>query len=229
MRCRVVVYNLKGFRLGREPIAEVLHDLAPDVLLVQESGPRRYLRRLGERLGMEVASDPWSPLRRRVKNAVLVRTPLTIAGHRLDRFPGTERFYPRGALLADVRAWSVRLRVVSAHLGLVPAERAAHAEMLADLALPLDPPTILGADLNERPGRGAAARLAEALRDVRPQDPLPADTGHDQGATFPSDDPSARIDYLLVSEGVGVASARVAVEAGIASDHLPLVADLEIG
>ena len=37
---------------------------------------------------------------RRAKDAVLARSPWRIAEHRQARFPGSARFYPRGALIA---------------------------------------------------------------------------------------------------------------------------------
>jgi endonuclease/exonuclease/phosphatase family metal-dependent hydrolase len=50
---------------------------------------------------------------------------------------------------------------------------------------------------------------------------------HDAGFTHPAGSPHRRIDQCWVTHGVGVASARV-VDAHGASDHLPLVVDLEI-
>src|SRR5262249_58241902 len=102
MRLRVVTYNARGCRDGLDRVAEVVVGLAPDVLLLQESGSRRGLRRLGAATGMDVARDPWSPLRRRVKNAVLVRPPWRIVQHSLNPFADSVRFYPPGALIAQV-------------------------------------------------------------------------------------------------------------------------------
>ena len=231
MRFRVVVYNLKGFRLGRGPVAQVLRELAPDLVLLQESGPRRHLRRLGRDLGMEVAADPWSPLRRRVKNAVLAAAPLRVRASRLVRFPGTERLHPRGVLLAELATSAGRLWALSGHLGLVPAERAAHAERVVDLIASLEGPVVLGADLNELPTATAAVRIARAIPDawVAPgARRATATAGDDEGATFPADGPTHRIDYLFSSDAVTVEGIRVAVEAGVASDHLPVVADLRV-
>ena len=42
---RVVTYNVRGFRDGRRRVAAVVRELAPDVLLLQETGSRRDLRR----------------------------------------------------------------------------------------------------------------------------------------------------------------------------------------
>src|SRR5437870_504435 len=85
MRLRVVTYNARGFRDGLDRVADAITTLAPDVLLLQESGSRRGLRHLGAAAGMEVAGDPWSPFRRRVKNAILVRPPWRIVQHSLHR------------------------------------------------------------------------------------------------------------------------------------------------
>ncbi|MEX2274545.1 MAG: endonuclease/exonuclease/phosphatase family protein [Actinomycetota bacterium] len=219
---RLVVYNLKGFRLGREPIAQVLDELRPDLALLQETGPRRQLRALAGQLGMRVAADPWAFPRRRVKNAVLVRPPLELLGQRLHRFPGTERLHPRGVMVAEVRAGRRELWTLSAHLGLVPRERTKHARLLAGLASALDGPVVLGADLNELPGRTTPAVIERSLRDAWSL------VGVGGGETFPSDGPSTRIDYLFVSVGVEMAGIRVGSEAGMASDHLPVIAEVEI-
>jgi endonuclease/exonuclease/phosphatase family metal-dependent hydrolase len=51
------------------------------------------------------------------------------------------------------------------------------------------------------------------------------------GETFPATDPTARIDYLFVSQEWKVERAlvpSVMPEARIASDHLPLVAELRL-
>jgi endonuclease/exonuclease/phosphatase family metal-dependent hydrolase len=47
------------------------------------------------------------------------------------------------------------------------------------------------------------------------------------GLTHPARSPNRRIDQVWVSAGVGVASAQV-LEADGASDHLPVVVDLEV-
>jgi endonuclease/exonuclease/phosphatase family metal-dependent hydrolase len=222
VRLRVVVYNVKAFRLGLDRVIEVVRDLAPDVLLVQESGPRRSLSALGATLEMQVAADPISPLRRRVKNAVLARPPWRIISARLDRFRGSEHFYPRGALIAQAGRAGRRLWVASAHLGLIPAERVRHARELSQTLEGLEGHVTLGVDLNDLPAGDAAAELSTRLVDAW------AAGGEGEGTTFPSIDPTARIDYLFVSRDVRVEEIHVARSAGAASDHLPLVADMSL-
>jgi endonuclease/exonuclease/phosphatase family metal-dependent hydrolase len=222
MRVRIVAYNLHNFRDDRASLSGLLRDLAPDVVLLNETGARHRLRRLARELGMAAAADPWSPLRRRVKDAVLVRPPLAVEEHRQRRFAGSVRFYPRGALLARVDGGAVRWWAVAIHLGLRADERLRHvAELLAELA-DLDDPIIVGGDANERPDGPAMGRLRDRLVDV----------AHAAAAgTFPSDAPTAKIDHVFVSSDVRVVNAFVPDDARVAraSDHRPVVADLEIG
>jgi len=222
VRLRVVVYNVHGFREGLAGVVAVVRALEPDLVLLNETGGRRALRRFADALGMEAARDPWSPLRRRIKNAVLARPPWRIVEHRLHRFGDVRRpLNPRGALVAHLGRSGRRLWVLAVHLGLHPLERLHAAEELADLARGLDGPILIGGDCNELPEGRAVSFLADRFWDVWPGE---------GGETFPADDPSSRIDYLFVSEELRVE--RVEVPRGpdvrSASDHLPVVADLEV-
>ena len=220
MRLRVVTYNVRGFRDGFDRVAGVVAQLGPDVLLLQESGSRRRLRRLGAATGLEVAGDPWSAFRRRVKNAVLVKSPLGIARASLHRFADSARFYPRGALVAQVDGAGRRMWAVSVHLGLRREEQLRHAREITDLCAGLvGGPIVIGGDLNSTPDRPPVKWLAERYRDAW------AEAGSGAGPTIPAAEPTARIDYVFASEGISVDAAIVG-DAPDASDHLPVVADL---
>lgn len=222
MRLRVGTYNVRGFRDGLEDVAEAVEQLAPDLLLIQESGSRHKLRRLAAATGMEAAADPWSPMRRRVKDAVLARPPWRIVQHRLHRFEGSARFYPRGALIAQAGRAGRRIWAISTHLGLSPVERGAHVRELTDLCASLaGAPIVIGGDLNAIPEERAPAWLADRYWDAW------AVAGTGEGATFPAGDPTARIDYVFASTGLTVEAVAVG-KAPDASDHLPVVADLVI-
>jgi endonuclease/exonuclease/phosphatase family metal-dependent hydrolase len=222
---RVVAYNVRGFRAGVDRVAEAAASLRPDVLLLQETGGRLALRRFARALGMAAAADPLSPFRRRVRDAVLARPPWRIGGRRLHRFPGSARWYPRGALVARLSGRGVGLWAASVHLGLRPGERRRHAELLRDLVLALGGPVVVGGDLNEGPAGRAAAVLREALVDAWEA------AGRGPGPTFPARAPAARIDHVYVGPGVRVLSADVPGAAAFleASDHRPVVVDLEVG
>jgi endonuclease/exonuclease/phosphatase family metal-dependent hydrolase len=220
---RVVTYNVRGFRDGRQRVAAVVRELLPDALLLQETGSRRSLRRFADDVEMRVARDPWSPLRRRVKNAVLLAEPWRFTSVELVRFPGAPRWYPRGALVARATGGRDVIRAVSTHFGLGGAERASEAGSLVDVAAAPDGgAVIVGGDLNATPDMRAVRRVATALRDAWPE------AGHGDGPTFPASAPTARIDYVFVGNGVQVTLARVATGASAASDHLPVVVDLRL-
>ncbi len=219
-----MTYNVRGFRDGLDRVAEVVERFAPDVVLLQESGPRRSLRRFAADLGMDAAADPWSPLRRRVKDAVLARPPWRIVEHRQHRFERSARFYPRGAMIAHVGRAGRRIWAISIHLGLTPTERNAHVHELTDLCGGLaGGPVVIGGDLNALPDERAVRWLADRYSDA-----WGAVSGGEGGATFPAADPTARIDYLFASAGLRVIAARVPAGSERASDHLPVVAELEL-
>jgi len=218
---RVVTYNVRGFRDGHEHVETVVRRLAPDVLLLQETGSRRTLRRFASDVDMRAARDPWSPFRRRVKNAVLLRDPWRFASTELIRFPEARRWYPRGALVARAASGAATVVAVSTHFGLGGAERVAQAGSLLEIAAASrGEAVIVGGDLNATPETRAVRLIAEALRDAWP------DAGEGEGPTFPAVTPTARIDYLFVGDGARVTHVRVGTEASNASDHLPVVVDL---
>jgi endonuclease/exonuclease/phosphatase family metal-dependent hydrolase len=225
VRVRAATYNVRGFRDGLDRVAGVIGELAPDLLLLQESGSRRRLRRLARTTGLQVAGDPWSPLRRRVKNAVLVAPPWRIEHARLERLEPHRPWHPRGALVARVtRGPGTGLWALSLHLGLDGPERGHHARAVVELCdrlvTELDDPIVLGGDLNATPDMAAVHRLTGRLLDCW--------TEEQTGATFPATTPVARIDYVLASDGLRPGAARVgAPGADGASDHLPVVVDME--
>jgi endonuclease/exonuclease/phosphatase family metal-dependent hydrolase len=133
-------------------------------------------------------------------------------------FRRTRRTIHRGVVLTIVGRAGARATAGAVHLGLSRRERASHARELTDLLAGREP-VILGGDLNEGADEPAARWIAERYRDV----------ASEGGRTFPAWEPRARIDYLFVSEGVRVERAWVG-DARFArlSDHLPVVADLEL-
>jgi endonuclease/exonuclease/phosphatase family metal-dependent hydrolase len=196
----------------------VIRNEEVDVLLVQESGSRRRIRALGERLGWIVCADPPAFPRRRVQNSVLIRTSVadSVRFH-LVRFGDGSPIHPRGVLLAEVdEAWTV----ASVHLGLRGTERGRH---IAELATLLEGPTgrfLLGGDLNVLPGEPGPSRLAGFATDCWEA------AGEGPGGTFPSDEPSARIDYLFA--GPAARPLRAWTCGGTVSDHLMVVAEIAL-
>ncbi len=111
-----------------------------------------------------------------------------------------------------------RVAIVNAHLTYAgTSQRQAQAVALANLARSLGTPVAALGDFNAAIEAPCLEPLAAELDDafeavgVPPGDPRRASSG------------AARIDHIL-SRGLRVLDCRVAVEAGSASDHLPVVA-----
>lgn len=224
---RVATYNIHS-GVGRDGrcdparVAEVINELSADVVALQEvesrHGDLETLEFLSRRTGLVPVAGP-TMLRKAgtYGNALLTRAGIT-GVRRVDlSFPARE---PRGALDVTLEIRGMPLRVLATHLGLRPAERRYQIETLLAALEPDDPmPTVLMGDLNEwflwgRPLRRLHARFGEA--------PAPA--------TYPAGRPLFALDRLWVNPLQSLR--RLAVHrsplAHIASDHLPLLADIEL-
>jgi endonuclease/exonuclease/phosphatase family metal-dependent hydrolase len=197
-------------------VAGVIRAEEIDILLLQESGPRRRLRALGAALGMRVCADPSAFLRRRVQNAVLIGTGDVVRYHFLQFSEGS-LLYPRGALIARI---DEDLSVVSVHLGLSGSERGRHVEQLIELARGSSGRFVIGGDLNALPGDPGPTLLASRASDCWDA------VGQGDGHTFPASSPRTRIDYLFA--GPAVQPLRAWTAGGTVSDHLMVVADLRL-
>jgi len=215
-------YNLLRLTGDLAAAVAVVRSAAPEVLAVQEPprAPwgRAKLRRFARAAGLELVRAG-----RGARTTALLAAPSVLPAKEVQvlrlRWWGSRlvrRWWARrGVVLARIGG----LRVLVVHLALDEAERVRHAhEIIARLD---DSPTVLLGDLNERPGAPVWQAFAARLRDADPEGP----------PTFPARDPRHRIDAVLVSEGVTVRHVEVldGPEVRAASDHLPLVADLELG
>ncbi|MGE5505009.1 MAG: endonuclease/exonuclease/phosphatase family protein [Actinomycetota bacterium] len=210
-------------RYGPERIAEVLRALDADVLGLQEIDMkllvdgRTQLDYFAETLGMHAVAGPNIKGRRgKFGNALLSRWPVALV-RRVDFTVG--HFEPRGALDCELQVGSTRVRAVVTHLGLSSAERRHQVAVLLDaLAGASDGmPTVVMGDFNEwRPTRGALRHLDRRLgTSLMPR-------------TFPSRLPILPLDRIWVWPEPGLArlSVHAAAPARVASDHLPLKAEV---
>jgi endonuclease/exonuclease/phosphatase family metal-dependent hydrolase len=226
---RLLAYNVHGFRAGVGRVANAVSQLRPDVVLLNEARGRGRLRRFARAMEMELAGHGlgWFG---GVMNAVLLRPPLRSVGTETVRFSRTGRLPPRGAVVTHLRRAGFHVTAVAVHLGLSDAERMQHARELTDVVAGMAPPILVGGDLNEGPDGKARAWIADRLWDAHTA-ASPGVSIAGTGETFPAREPRARIDYVFVSEGVEVERCWVGTssEAELASDHLPLFADVVVG
>ncbi|HZH18733.1 MAG TPA: endonuclease/exonuclease/phosphatase family protein [Geodermatophilus sp.] len=168
--------------------------------------------------------------RRQYGNALLSRLPILIS----DVHPLPASGEPRSALRTMVELDGAALWVTTTHLSTrSPEERAEQIAAIAQLHTePMETGVLVG-DFNTDPGAPELAALTGRFADAWELAPERDDQAGwrfwhaKQGGTHPARRPHRRIDQVWVSPGVGVAGAHVLDAAG-ASDHLPLVVDLQV-
>jgi endonuclease/exonuclease/phosphatase family metal-dependent hydrolase len=220
-----------------ERVAQVIEGAAADLAGLQEVdrhlSPRSdYLDQaawLAARLDMDMAYGPVVDLgpaesapdgaRRQYGIALLSRLPLREPRNLLLTRPrGGEQ---RGLLGAVVDVDGRAVRVFCTHLQhRSRTERLAQATQIAGSLAAGAGPVVMMGDLNARPGDPEIAPLTEVLDDAWVM------AGDGAGFTFDAATPHARIDYVLTSDDLVARSA--AVVPSDASDHLAVVADLDL-
>ncbi len=242
---RVMTYNVHSCRgrdglVSPERIAAVIAAARPDIVALQEldvgrarSGGLDQAQLIARSLGMEFHFHPALRVKEEhYGDAILSHLPLRLlrAGP-LPGLAGRPLLEPRGALRVTVELpGGSALHVINTHLGLLPGEQLAQVKALLGEDWVEDPahrdaPLVLLGDFNAVPRSRPYRRLAARLRDA--QCALP---GQRPRPTFPARWPLLRLDHVFLGQGVELRAIEVPRGAAerIASDHLPLVAELDM-
>ena len=228
---RLMTYNLhNGFNtegyLAMEDIAQVIEESDPDIVALHEvsrgwviSGRLDMLSWLSERLDMPYVFGPtadpfWG-------NAILSRYPIVEYTH--YDLPPRDLPVLRGFTAAVVDLGNGdRLQVIATHFHHVEGDTGIRLLQSREIInfWGGDGHTVLVGDLNAEPHAPEMEILRQAgLVDVVAGiEPPPV-------YTWPSVNPSQRIDYIWVSQDLKVTDIRVPVSN--ASDHLPVVAEID--
>lgn len=230
MRLTFASYNIHkavGLDRKRDPdrILTVLHEIDADVIALQEVD-----RRIGDRATTipraELDDTHWRVVEvaRRPRsigwhgNALLVRRDLEISeGEALD-LPTLE---PRGAACGELMVEGHAIRVIGTHLDLSGLRRREQIRSLIGHveACKRNLPTVIMGDFNQW-GRATGA-MREFTKDWMVVTP---------GRSYPSRQPVATLDRIVASKHWRCISSEVHHTAlsAVASDHLPVVATLEL-
>ncbi len=241
---RVMTYNIhhgEGMdgRIDLQRLADVMAYSGADIIGLQEVDVRTrrsmgvdQLAALAELLHMESAFG-WNLLYQGgyYGNALLSRYPILSSNNINLYWAGGE---PRGMLRAVVDVDGSPLTVYVTHLGLDARERDGQRRQIVDRLRGTDGPFVLLGDMNESWSPGQEPLFADAAVDAwlqavdmsEPSSPLRL-LGT-LGSTFSSTNPNRRIDYIFLSHDLAVTgeSAVFTIQTQ-ASDHLPVVAEIE--
>jgi endonuclease/exonuclease/phosphatase family metal-dependent hydrolase len=234
LRLRIVTYNVhkcRGIdgRIHPARIAGVLERLRPDVVALQEvigTGPRGrgQEEEISDRLGMSSLLAPARTLRGHpYGNALLSRLPVQHhGGYDLTQ----DGFEPRLLQRVDISLEGHRVHIYNVHLGTSAKERARQAgRLIHHLSDPAARgPKILLGDFNEGRMGPATNLLNETFRSL---DLFPFLRWR---RTYPGILPIFHIDQVFYQGQVEIVKATVprTLSAFVASDHMPILVELQI-
>ncbi len=239
---RVMTYNVHSCigtdrQLNHLRIAEViaLHD--PDIVALQEldlarqrSGRLDQAALIAKHLKMQFHFHPALRVKEEMYgDAILSKWPLQVrhAGE-LPTVNSRLAFETRGALWVTATCGDQEVQIINTHLGLSARERVAQMNALLGtdwLGHPAcQQPVIFCGDLNTVSLSAVHRKFSKVLQDAALHVKAP------RRATFPSRFPFLRLDYLFVSADIHVLGVHVPRMplTRLASDHLPVIADLQL-
>jgi endonuclease/exonuclease/phosphatase family metal-dependent hydrolase len=247
---RLVTYNVHGCvgadgLLSEDRVAEVLASTNADVIALQEldigrerSNHEHQPETIARLLGMSFLFC--STVRHgdgHYGHALMSKRPLRLVhSGALPGLTWPRTSEPRHAMWAeadlavDGRTARTSMQIICTHLGLSPRERYSQASMLLSEAWMRDPRytgvRILCGDLNAGPRSLTYHRLRMRMNDAQ----MAAPGNQKPRPTFPGRFPVFRIDHVFASHELSVRHTEVVSSplARRASDHLPLLVDLEL-
>jgi endonuclease/exonuclease/phosphatase family metal-dependent hydrolase len=237
---RVMTYNVHGCRgmdgrISPARIARVIEQFEPDIVALQEldfgrvrSERHDQPRLIAAALGMHVEFCPTViHENEQYGHALFSRLPMKILRTAIFE----KKFHawhvePRGALWAQLEIGGVHLNLMNTHFGLGRRERIAQANELLNGnwlgKIPAGEPAIICGDFNmtarSRPYRAISRRLIDVQRF----------NGFVPRNTYSTLHPFTRIDHIFISRHFAVEKVSVPRNdlTRVASDHLPVIADL---
>jgi endonuclease/exonuclease/phosphatase family metal-dependent hydrolase len=155
--------------------------------------------------------------------AILSRSPIKAMEHRV--YQNLREAERRGFIRAEVSVRGVTLNFVTTHLDYQFDDgRLFEARQLLAALKDIKGPLVVVGDFNDGP-TGQTYQLVREQFDDAWLETRPSEGGF----TYPSDKPEKRIDYIFTRATDRFQAKRVWIVNTLASDHVPVVADLEIG
>lgn len=232
---RVMTYNIHvgvgmDKKLDLQRIADVINREKPDLVGLQEvdRGVKRTegkdeIAELGAMTRMHFAFAPNLDYQGgKYGVAILSRLPIKDTTHRM--FENRREAERRGMLSITIDFNGKVITFVTTHLDYQFEDgRLFETEQLSRFLEGVKGPLIVVADLNDVP-EGSAYKLMRTRFD----DAWVASRANGDGFTFPADKPVKRIDHVFYRAGERMRAKKAWVVETLASDHVPVLADIEI-
>jgi endonuclease/exonuclease/phosphatase family metal-dependent hydrolase len=217
-------------KLDPERIADVIGNDHPDLVGLQEvdrAVKRTELRdeilELAKLTGMDYAFAHNLDFQGgQYGVAILSRFPIQKIDHR--KYENLREAERRGMIRVEVKVGNTIVNFVTTHLDYQYEDgRVFETEQLLKFLQRVRGPLIVVGDFNDEPS-GSAYKLM--LR--RFQDAWTIGKAKEAGLSYPADKPAKRIDYIFTRQADHIRTKQAWIVNTLASDHLPVVADLEI-
>jgi endonuclease/exonuclease/phosphatase family metal-dependent hydrolase len=232
---RVMTYNIHvgvgmDKKLDLKRIAEVINHERPDLVGLQEvdRGVERTQRideiaEIAKLTRMEYAfAYNLNYQGGQYGVAVLSRFPIMAIDHR--RYGNTREKERRGMIRVELDVGGRVVNFVTTHLDYQYEDgRVYEAKQLLQALDGIKGALIVVGDLNDLPGAEAHKIMTSQFQDAWVET---AASG--EGLSYPADKPAKRIDYIFYRTDGGVRARRAWTINTLASDHLPVAAELEI-
>jgi len=154
--------------------------------------------------------------------AILSRLPIKATEHRI--FKNLREAERRGFILAEVSFHGRRLNFVTTHLDYQHDDgRLFETQQLLEALKDVKNPLIVVGDFNDIPGGHSYKLMRDDFDDA-----WMLGGGTETGFSYPADKPTKRIDYVFTRRNDRMRTKRAWVVNTLASDHIPVVADLDI-
>lgn len=233
----VMTYNVHGCvgldrKCSPERIARVIANRNPDIIAMQEldisrvrSGRVDQPARIAELL--EMTHHFYATMQEgdgHYGGAILSRFPIRKIKN--DLLPAHTPFEPRGALWVEVDYHGRKINFINTHLGLRNIEHISQVDALLGgnwcKSEGFCNPGIICGDFNFGRRSPHYKKIIQHLRDVRADVPSLRPAGTWMGITT--------LDHIFVTPGIKVEQVKICstVRTRVASDHLPLFAQLEL-
>ena len=161
--------------------------------------------------------------------AVLSRYPILKTDHRM--YLNKREAERRGLIRIEVKVSGRTLNFATTHLDYQYEDgRVFEAGQMIDYLKDEKEALVLVGDFNEEPGGDAYKLITTHFRDawVPNKDMSAVKKAIPDGLSYPADKPVKRIDYIFLSSKTTAKVKKAWIVNTLASDHVPVVADLEI-